>query len=437
VIVLLKIVDVCTRVEGHGNVKILVHNDEISNVEFDIEVFRGFENFLIGKNLMDIPKITSRICGLCYASQTIASCKAIENIYDIDISKQSILLRRLLLIGELIKSHCMHFFFQSLPDLFQIFDFNRKFLSPYDLIKYDPDLTTYIYELIKIGAEVERGFGGRSVHLITPIPGGVIYLPSRKNISIVRKYFQKALINLELMIEKFIDLFSNQVPPKEYNLPNIMYMALNNLNKFDRYEGSMKIKVNETNIIEFQEKNYVKYFNKEVDLRGIDFHFNKDKMILVGPIARFKIIDNYGIDNINTYIEFFDKSWQNSILYSNILRLMEMYFEIQKGLEMLEDPVLNTRIMPPSFKPVKNSEGMGVIEAPRGTLLHHYSLGENGLPKEIKIFIPTEINIPIINEMMIRYAQEIYDKTGDINFVKKRVQTIVRAFDPCIACAAH
>jgi len=437
VIILLKIVDVCTRVEGHGTVKILVQNDEISSVDFEIGLNRGFESFLIGKKLNDVPKIVSRICGLCYASQTIASCKAIENVFEIAVPEQSILLRYLLLFGELIKSHSMHFFLQSLPDLFQIFKISQKPFSPYELIRYDSQLTTNIYDLIKIGNEIERIFGGRSVHLITPIPGGLIYLPSRKNISIARKYFQKAIINLEWIIEKFIDVFSDHVPPKEFDLPNVMYMGLNNFGNFDRYRGTLKTKENERNSIEFEEKNYSSYFEKDINLRGIDFHFDKSKRFLVGPISRYKITENYEIDNINTYLEYFDKTWQNNILFANFLRLLEMYFESQQGLKILEEPVLNRRTLLPSLTSLKNSEGIGVIEAPRGMLLHHYCVNDKNLIEEAKIFIPTEINIPIINDSMTGYAQELYNKTGDINLVKKKIQTIIRAFDPCISCVVH
>ncbi len=135
---MLKTVEVCTRVEGHGNVNILIQDDNVSDVNFEISAYRGFEKFLIGKRLEDMPKLISRICGLCYASQAIASCKAIENLYDIEISEQSILLRRLLLCGELIKSNCMHFFFQSLPDLLTIFNISQKLNSHYDLINFNP-----------------------------------------------------------------------------------------------------------------------------------------------------------------------------------------------------------------------------------------------------------------------------------------------------------
>ena len=273
--------------------------------------------------------------------------------------------------------------------------------------------------------------------MITPIPGGLIYLPSRKNISIARKYFQRAIINLEWIIEKFIDVFSNLAPPKEYDLPNVMYMGLNNFGNFDRYRGTLKIKENERNSIEFEEKNYSSYFEKDINLRGIDFHFDKSKRFLVGPISRYKITENYEIDNINTYLEYFDKSWQNGILFANFLRLLEMYYESQQGLKILEEPVLNRRTLLPSLNSLKNSEGIGVIEAPRGMLLHHYCVNDNNLIKKAKIFIPTEINISIINDIITKFAQELYNKTGDINLVKKKIQTVIRAFDPCISCVAH
>lgn len=434
---ILKIVDVCKRVEGHGTVKIFVQNDEVSNADFEIKIFRGFEKFLIGKKPNDIPKIISRVCGLCYASQSIASCKAIENLYAIEVPEQSVFLRRLLLCGELIKSHFMHFFFQSLPDLISIFEIAQELFSPYELINYDPHLTTMIYELIKIGNETEKIFGGRSVHLITTIPGGVVYAPSRKNIVLARKYFQKARIYLESIMEKFIELFSNRTPPKEYDLPDVIYMGLNNFRNYDRYKGLLTIKEKEKNVIEFEEKNYSSYFNKDKELRGIDFHFDGSKRILFGPIARNKVTDNYEFGNINIYLGYFDKAWQNSILFANFFRLLEVYVEIQQGLKILEEPTLNSRVLLPSYSSVKNSEGFGVIEAPRGLLLHHYYLNEKELVENVKIFNPTEINIPLINEMITKYAQELYNKTGDINLVKKKIQMIIRAFDPCISCATH
>ena len=434
---LLKVIDVCKRVEGHGNVKILLQNDEISLVNFDFEIYRGFENFLIGKKIFDIPKIISRICGLCYASQTIASCKAIEHVYNIKVSEQTILLRHLLMSGELIKSHSMNFFFQTLPDLLEIFDFSQKTLTPYELINYDPQLTSNLYELIKIGNEINNLFGGRSVHLISLIPGGVIYSPSRKNISLARKKFQNALNNLEWIIEKFIELFSNRIPPKEYYFPNFVFVGLSNYGNYDRYSGNLKIKENNKNLIEFEKRNYSSYFDKEIDLHGIDFYFENKKNVIVGPLSRYNIIENYGIEEINNYLEYFDKSWKNNILFANFIRLLEMYIEAYHGLQILDDPSLNIREKIFPLNSIRNLDGIGVIEAPRGILIHHYHLNESNSIDRIKLFIATEFNIPLINEMITKYAKESFEITGDINLVKKGVQRIIRAFDPCISCATH
>ncbi len=421
---MLKTVDVCTRVEGHGNVNILIQDDNVSNVDFEISAYRGFEKFLIGKRLGDMPKLISRICGLCYASQAIASCKAIENLYDLEIIEQSILLRRLLLCGELIKSHCMHFFFQSLPDLLTIFNISQKPISQYDLINFNPQLTTNLYELIKFGNEIEILFGGRSAHLISPIPGGLIYSPSRKNITIAQKYMQKASNNLEMIIETFIEYFSNKIPPEEFSLPNPIYIGINNLGNYDRYSGIFKIIESERKAIDFQEKSYSLYFDKDIDLRGIDFHFDKNN-VLTGPIARFKIIETYGNDKVSTYLENFDKSWTNNILFSEFLKLLEMFVETEQALNILDTPSLSIKQKLPTLRSIKNSEGIGFVEAPRGILMHHY-------------YIDTKNNeIIFINEMITKYAQKLYEKTGDLNLIKKQVQMIIRAFDPCISCATH
>ncbi|MCK4282023.1 MAG: nickel-dependent hydrogenase large subunit, partial [Candidatus Lokiarchaeota archaeon] len=335
-----KVVDVCTRVEGHGNIKILLQKDEISSVNFDLEIFRGFENILLDKRLIDTPRIASRICGLCHASQTIASCKAIESMYEVEPSNQSVLLRRLLMIGELIRSHSMHFFFQAFPDLFVILDKQPKPLSLNELIHFDPKLTSNMYELIKIGNEIGNLFGGRSVHLITPIIGGVFFSPSKKEINIARKYLQNSINNLKWIIERFIEIFSQFAPPDVYSLPNPAYMGMHNDEKYDRYNGLLRLAQNNKIIADFPVYKHSQYFDKQEDIRGIDFYLKNDQNILVGPLARYKIINDYGIDELQSYIGLFNKEWQNSILFSNVIRLIEMMFVSYEGLSILDDTEL-------------------------------------------------------------------------------------------------
>ena len=430
-----KVIDVCTRVEGHGNVKIILQNDEISNVEFEILAFRGFENILIGKKLSDVPKIVSRICGLCHASQTIASCKSIEEMYNIKANQQSVLVRKLLMSGELLKSHIMHYFFQSFPDLLNIFNVYTKPVNIYELIKYNPQLTSHIYDIAKIGNDIDKLFGGRSIHTITPIPGGVIYRSSRKKNSIAEKYFLKVLTNLEWIIENFINLFSKFTPPEDFMLPNVKYLSLNNNRSYDRYEGILTIKKGLTKCQDFRLEEYNNYFDKYPTIWGINF-FDKNQNYLVGPISRNKIVETYESDEISEYLNFFDKNWRNNILFANFLRLLEIFAESQNSLKILEDPILKSSVPLSNFNSIISREGIGVVEAPRGTLIHHYRVNKRNVIEEAKLFIATEINIPLINEMISNYAKKLYE-IKDLKTVKKEIQKIIRAFDPCISCATH
>ena len=430
-----KVVNVCTRVEGHGKVEYFLQNEKIEHVEFDLSVFRGFENLLLGKKLNDIPRIVSRICGLCHASQTFASCKAIENIYEIEPSFQSTLLRRLLMTGELIKSHIMHFFFQCMPDLLEIFQMVKKEINSYQLIKFDPQLTTSVYDLIKLATEINNVFGGRILHLITPTPGGIIYIPSKKNLIIIQKYLQKALSNIQYILNKFIDLFSIKNPPLEFNLTDTTYLGMLNNQKYDRYKGDLNIGQNNRNEINIDIAEYEKYFNKDSNLFGIKFISNDNKNILTGPFARFNLaqIDNNKRDS---YLTAFSNSWNNNLLFMNFLQLLEVNDEIKKSIEILENHNLDNKESFPSLSSIVNHNGIGIIEAPRGSLIHHYHLNKSNVVDQVKLFIATEINFPLLNASIKNYAQNLYEKE-DLESVNRKVQMMIRAFDPCISCATH
>jgi coenzyme F420-reducing hydrogenase alpha subunit len=434
---MLKIVDVCTRIEGHGNVKIILQDDNISTVDFEINTLRGFEQILIGKRLIELPRIVSRICGLCHASQSIVSCKAIEHIFNVEPDEQMILLRKLLLTGELIKSHSMHYFFQALPDLLHIFGHFKNVPNPYELTHFDPQLTSYMYELVKFGNEIDKIFGGRSVHLINTIPGGVIYTPIKKDFTTVKRYFQKVIVSIDYVLDKFINLFSNFEPPEQFTLPNTTFLSQHFHGNYGRYNGILRLLTDQSKPVDFQFNNYERYFDKDPDLRGINFNLEKDSSILVGPLARYNLIESYNVEDVDKYFTNFDKSWKRSTLFMNFLRLIEIFVEANQALAILDNPALKGKRNLSNLKKIERKDGVGILEAPRGTLIHHYKIDENKIVKEVKLLIATEINIPLINTMITNYARRLYQKTGDINGVKCDVQQIIRSFDPCVSCASH
>ncbi|MFX1413207.1 MAG: nickel-dependent hydrogenase large subunit [Promethearchaeota archaeon] len=427
--------NVCSRVEGHGKVNYFIQNEHIDHVEFEISAFRGFENILIGKKLSDIPKIVSRICGLCHASQTIASCKAIEKIYEIQPSSQATLLRRLLMTGELIKSHIMHFFFQTLPDLLEIFQVFKNGIDSYNLIRFDSQLSTCVFDLIKAGTELNNLFGGRIIHLITPVPGGMIYYPSKKKILLAQKYLQKSASNIQYVLDRFVELFSTKNPPYEFNISNLSYLGMTNQGKYDRYNGTLSIIPFNQNRINFEINDYENYFDKDSCLFGIKF-LSDIKNILTGPIARFFLVKNNNEIEKNTIINNFDNNWKENLLLMNILQLLEISNEIKGSLEILNKHSLEIKEPLPSLNSTLNQEGIGMVEAPRGTLIHHYHLNKSKVIDNVKLFIATEINFPLLNEKIKNYAQELYKKE-DLESLNRKVQIMIRAFDPCISCATH
>ena len=426
-----KIVEPCKRIDGNGNIKILLKGDMIDHVEFEIPQIRGFENILVNKKVHDIPRIVSRICGLCHASQAIVSNKAIEDIYGISPPSQSIILRRILLIGELIKSHVMHYFFQAFPDLLKIFNF-QEISNPYELMQFDPQLTSSVFDLIKLGSEIDKIFGGRYVHLISCISGGVIYKPSQISINLIRKLLQKGSNHAKYLIGNFIKLFSTKTPPSSFDLPKINYLGLSNQ---DRYNGKIVIK-NYKNKFNFSEKDYQPYFDKDVGVFGISFHRNNNMGLITGPIAREKINEISVTERLAPYFNKINEKWKQSILFQNFLELIELDHEIHQCLKLLNEDSLNERIELPDLGEIQKSEGIGILEAPRGLLMHHYKINQNELVIQAKLFIATEINIPLMNFMTLQYARDLH-KNEAIDKVKKKIAQMIRAFDPCISCATH
>ncbi len=435
-----KTVDICTRVEGHGSLRFTLQRNEVSGVYFDISAFRGFENILFHKKLIDVPRIISRVCGLCYASQAIASCKAIESIFELEPSNQSIQLRRLLMIGELINSHSMHFFFQAFPDLFVMLKGQSNPLSLNELLQYDPQLTSKMFELIKFGKELVTIFGGRSAHPITSVIGGISHPPSEKSIGMARKYLQQALNNIKWIIEKFQSLFSRDEPPADLVLKNPTFLAMHDKEKYERYDGLLQLKQKNAVLSNFLVNNYSQHFNWREDLSGAlpgIYTIPGDQKLFVGPISRYNITENYDIREVEPILSFFNKGWRENLLYSEYLRLIEIMVEIYKGLAILDNPKLTKRIEIPQFISNKKAEGMGVVEAPRGILIHHYQVNNKLEIDKAKLLVATEINIPIINEILTNQSKKLYETTQNLERTKKQAQMILRAFDPCISCATH
>lgn len=164
-----KIIEQVTRIEGHGKITVFIKDQKVLNANFEMYLPRGFEKILVGKMVEDVPRITSRICGLCSSAHAIAACKALEQIYNITPPKPFILMRKLLLAGELIRSHALHFFYFAFPDLTAISNNNPEKYSVQQFSKMEPDLVDKLFKVIKISNELLDHIGGRVSHPVTSL----------------------------------------------------------------------------------------------------------------------------------------------------------------------------------------------------------------------------------------------------------------------------
>ncbi len=164
---------------------------------------------------------------------------------------------------------------------------------------------------------------------------------------------------------------------------------------------------------------------------------SNDNDVLVGPLARHILTNLDKFEKINNFLGGFNTFWKKNLLFSSFLGLLEIYSEVIRCIESLNDPCFNTKRPLPSFDSIKHLEASSAVEAPRGLLLHHYEVSKRSKIKCLKLFTATEFNLPLMNKMITKYARNLYEVKGDINLVKKMVQLIIRAFDPCVSYATH
>ncbi|MDD1777849.1 MAG: nickel-dependent hydrogenase large subunit, partial [Candidatus Helarchaeota archaeon] len=221
------------------------------------------------------------------------------------------------------------------------------------------------------------------------------------------------------------------------NLEKPTFLAMQNKGKYDNYMGTLWLKQDREILDDFPADQFSQYIDRDRTLPGIYAHVKGDQKLLVGPLARYNIVEDYGIPEAKTALESIDKTWKQNLLVSNYLRLVEMLTLCYEGLKILEDSKLSNPIEILPQTTLKSPEGTGVVEAPRGTLIHHYQANNKLVLEKIQLLVATEINIPTINEILTKQGQKLYTTSQDLEKVKRQAQMIIRSFDPCISCATH
>jgi NAD-reducing hydrogenase large subunit len=443
-------VEPVTRIEGHA--KITVHLKDDGTVEhayMHVNEFRGFEKFCEGRMFFEMQMITPRICGICPVSHHLASAKASDALTGAEPPRPAKLLRELMHMGQVIQSHGMHFFELAGPDLLLGFDSDPATRNVVGLIGANAELTVRAVNLRKFGQEIIRILGGRRIHPMFAVPGGVNKALKKDERDLILKTADDALATTQLGIQIMKDwAAANMEDINKFGVFKTGYFGLvNEQDSLELYDGNIRLVDNAGNQLEkFDPANYLEYIAEHVENWSyLKFPYYKKLgypggVYRVGPLGRMN--NSKRIDTPLANEEH--KLWKKmnggkpveNTLYYHLARLIEVLYAIERVKVILDDPdALSTDIL--NTRQNITGHGVGVIEAPRGTLIHDYHTNSMGQIEKVNLIVSTGHNnyamCEAVDSVAKTYVRGPDVKEGMLN----RVEAAIRAHDPCLSCSTH
>jgi NAD-reducing hydrogenase large subunit len=437
-----------TRIEGHGKITIQLNAaGNVADARFHVVEFRGFEKFCEGRYFAEMPQITARICGICPVSHLLTSAKACDAVLGVAIPRPAKLLRELMHMGQLTQSHALSFFHLSAPDLLLGFDADPAIRNVVGLIQKHPDIAVKGVLLRKYGQEVIKHTSGRKIHADFPVPGGVNKALTKAERDEMLKglptAFEQARFALELLkgYQK-----ANLEEIEAFGSFDSHYMGLVQPDgALEHYDGNLRFCNAKGRILKDQipPANYLDVIAEATEPWSyLKFPFMKDAgfpdgMYRVGPLGRLNVASKISTPQANEALrEWKSGGVRRSSFYFHWARLIEIIYALERIEQLLNDPdVCSTDIMV-TAKPA-NAQGVGVIEAPRGTLIHHYWVDANGRMEKANLIVATGHNNLAMNRGVLSVAKK-YVKGKELQEgMLNRVEAVIRCYDPCLSCSTH
>lgn len=438
-----------TRIEGHA--KVTIHLNDAGKVErayMHVNEFRGFEKFCEGRMVFEMPYITPRICGICPVSHHLAAAKAGDALMGCPPPRPANLLRELMHMGQVIQSHGMHFFELAGPDLLLGFDADPATRNVVGLIGANPELATKAVMLRKFGQEIIQTLGGRRIHPVFAVPGGVnkaLHVSERDGIlSGVDEAIATIQVGLGLIRgwaeQNMEDINKFAVFPTGY------FGLVTPENGLELYDGQIRLIGQDGQEMEkFDGKNYLDIIAEHVENWSyLKFPYYKklgypNGVYRVGPLGRLNIAEKIDTPLANEEFKKFKalnggKPVENT-LYYHYARLIETLFAAERVRVLCEDPdIFSTDVM--NTRHDFQGEGVGIIEAPRGTLIHHYWANPSGQLTKVNLIVSTGHNNWAMSNAVDSVAKTYIQ--GEIREgLLNRVEAAIRAYDPCLSCSTH
>jgi NAD-reducing hydrogenase large subunit len=444
------VIDPITRIEGHS--KISLHLDEQGHVEeayFHVTQFRGFEKFCEGRPFSEMPSLMARICGICPVSHLIASAKACDAILAVRIPENAVRLRRILNLAQIVQSHALSFFYLSSPDFLLGMDSDPAKRNIFGVMEANPAIAKDGVRLRQIGQQIIEMLAGKRIHPSWVVPGGV-------NEPLTAEYRDQilAVIPEALAIaQRTLDWFKteNERFREEIrsfaNFPTLFMGLVGPDGGLEHYDGKLRF-LDAGGHVVADGVDGTSYADHIAELAHswtyLKTSFYKplgypEGIYRVGPLARLNIIDGCGTPRANQeWAEFreLDRGAVLSSFYYHYARLIEILFALESIEQLLNAPgILDTNVR--AFARANNSEGVGVAEAPRGTLIHHYKVDRDGLMTWANLIIATGHNNGAMNRGVLQVARHFVHGNKLSEGMLNRVEAVIRTFDPCLSCSTH
>ncbi len=443
-------IDPVTRIEGHAKITIqLDAAGDVADARFHVVEFRGFERFCEGRPFSEMPGITARVCGICPVSHLLASAKACDEILAVEIPPPAIELRRMMNLGQIIQSHALSFFHLSAPDFLLGWDLPPERRNVFALIAANPDLARRGIRLRQFGQQIIETLGGRRIHPAWAVPGGVrtsLTAAGRDRLEAqlgeARETALDALARFKSVLkthEREVRVFGN--------FPSLFLGLVTPDGSWEHYDGRLRIMDGSGNIIDDQvdPTRYQEIIGETVEsssylkspyYRPLGY---PGGMYRVGPLARLNLAERMGTPLADAELVEFKAQGRgavNSSFMYHYARLIEILACVERIGEMLDDPRILDRNLRANAG-VNALEGIGVSEAPRGTLFHHYRVDEHGIVERVNLIIATGQNNLAMNRTVAQIARHYIHGPSIPEPMLNRVEAGIRAFDPCLSCSTH
>ena len=455
------IIDPITRLEGHGKISIFLNDaGEVENAYLQIPELRGFERFCIGRKAEDMPLLTSRICGVCPVAHHMAGTKTLDAAFNVEPPSAAKKLRELMYCGYFIYDHTLHFYYLGGPDFIVGPDAPPEKRNIIGVIeKAGLDIGKEVIKHRAYGQRITEIIGGKATHPVCGLPGGIskpLSEEDRKEIENMAssavnfaKFSLKLFRDIVLGNSKYVDLIKSDA----YTLKTYYMGLVDENNKVNFYDGKIRVvDPNGKEFLKFEAKNYLDHIAEHVEewtyvkfpyLKKIGWKGFVDGpesgAYRVGPLGRLNAADGMATPLAQEEYEFMYKTLGGKPVHSTLAyhwaRLIELLYASERALELSRDPEITSKDV--RNKPGEPGEGIGVVEAARGTLIHHYVLDENALIKDVNLIVATVNNSPSINMSIRNAAKGLIHGDKVDHGILNMVEMAFRAYDPCFGCATH